>query len=95
MAIGSPAWAIIWDFAEDLLGIPATRGVVCLRFCEGHELRDGQIVSSYIFVDFLDLMRQAGYWPLAPSLGAEMRWMPPRTLDGVILSAAGRSALAA
>ena len=73
------------SFAEDLLGIPATRGVVCLRFCEGHELRDGQIVSSYIFLDFLDLMRQAGYWPLAPSLGAEMRWMPPRTLDGVIL----------
>ena len=31
-------------------------------------------------------MRQAGYFPLAPSLGSEMRWMPPRTLDGVILT---------
>ncbi len=73
-------------FAQDLLGISATRGVVHLRFCEGHELSAGKIVKSYLFLDFLDLMRQAGYWPLAPSLGREMRWMPPRTLDGVILS---------
>ena len=73
-------------FERDLLGIPATRGAVCLRYCEGHELRDGKIVRSYIFLDFLDLMRQAGYFPLAPSLGTEMRWLPPRTLDGVILS---------
>ena len=73
-------------FAQDLLGIPATRGVVHLRFCEGHELSAGKIVKSYLFLDFLDLMRQAGYWPLAPSLGREMRWMPPRTLDGVMLS---------
>ncbi|MDE2855454.1 MAG: ester cyclase [Chloroflexota bacterium] len=73
------------NFAEDLLGIPATRGLVHLRFCEGHELRDGRIVTSYIFLDLLDLMRQAGYWPIAPSLGSEIRWMPPRTLDGVIL----------
>ena len=75
------------SFERDLLGIPATRGVVSLRYCEGHELRDGKIVTSYVFIDFLDLMRQAGYFPIAPSLGREMRWMPPRTLDGVILSA--------
>jgi len=74
------------NFAHDLLGIPATRGVVHLRFCEGHELRDDRIVTSYIFLDVLDLMRQAGYWPLAPSLGSEIRWLPPRTLDGLILS---------
>ena len=74
------------NFERDLLGIPATRGAVCLRYCEGHELRAGKIVQSYLFLDFLDLMRQAGYWPLAPSLGREMRWLPPRTLDGVILT---------
>ena len=74
------------NFEHDLLGIPATRGVVHLRFCEAHELREGAIVTSYIFLDFLDLIRQAGYWPLAPSLGREIRWMPPRTLDGVILT---------
>jgi predicted ester cyclase len=74
------------NFAHDLLGIPATRGVVHLRFCEGHELHQGRIVTSYIFLDFLDLMRQAGYWPIAPSLGSEIRWLPPRTLDGLILT---------
>ena len=73
-------------FAADWLGIPATRGVVHLRYCEAHEIRDGIIQQSYIFLDALDLMRQAGYWPLAPSLGTEMRWMTPATLDGLILS---------
>lgn len=74
------------SFERDLLGIPATRGAVCLRYCEGHELRDGKIVTSFLFLDFLDLMRQAGYFPIAPSLGCEMRWLPPRTLDGVIVT---------
>ena len=74
------------SFERDLLGIPATRGAVCLRYCEGHELRGGQIVKSYLFLDFLDLMRQTGYFPLAPSLGCEMRWLPPRSLDGILLS---------
>lgn len=74
------------SFESDLLGIPATRGVVSLRFCEGHELREGKIETSYLFIDFLDLMRQAGYFPIAESLGREMQWLPPRTLDGVILS---------
>ena len=73
------------NFEADLLGIPATRGVVCLRFCEGHEMQDGVIERSYLFIDFLDLMRQAGFVPTAPSLGSDMRWMPPKTLDGVIL----------
>ena len=73
-------------FDRDLLGIPATRGAVCLRYCEGHQLSDGKIVRSYLFLDLLDLMRQAGYWPIAPSLGCEMRWLPPRTLDGVVLT---------
>ena len=78
---------LMGTFEQDWLGIPATRGVVSVRYCEGHELRGGQIAASYIFLDFLDLMRQAGYFPIAESLGTEMRWMPPRTLDGVILTA--------
>lgn len=76
----------VGTFEHDWLGIPATGGVVAVRFAEGHELRQGKIAASYVFIDFLDLMRQAGYWPLAPSLGQEMRWLPPATHDGVILS---------
>lgn len=74
-------------FENDWLGIPATRGVVTVRYAEGHELRDGKIATSYVFIDWLDLMRQIGFWPLAPSLGREMMWLPPMTQDGVILKA--------
>lgn len=77
---------IVGTFAQDWLGIPAARGVVSVRYAEGHELRDGKITTSYLFIDFLDLMRQAGYWPIAPSLGSEMRWLPPMTHDGIVLT---------
>lgn len=76
----------VGTFARDWLGIPATGGVVAVRYGEGHALRDNRIETSYIFIDFLDLMRQAGCWPVAPSRGREMRWLPPRTHDGVILT---------
>lgn len=76
----------VGTFEHDWQGIPATRGVVAVRYAEGHELRDGKIADSYVFLDWLDLMRQAGYWPIAPSLGREMQWLPPMTHDGVILS---------
>jgi predicted ester cyclase len=73
-------------FENDWLGIPPSHNVVTVRYAEGHELRDGRIARSYVFIDLLDLMRQVCYWPIAPSLGREMRWLPPRTHDGVILS---------
>ncbi|MCY4146428.1 MAG: ester cyclase [Chloroflexi bacterium] len=73
-------------FADDWLGIPSTRGVAQLRYCEAHNLRNDKITASYIFLDALDLMRQAGYFPIAPSLGREMAWLPPRTLNGIVLS---------
>lgn len=76
----------VGTFENDWLGIPATGQVVVVRFAEGHELQDGQISKSYIFIDFLDLMRQVGYWPIAPSLGREMQWLSPMTHDGVILT---------
>lgn len=76
----------VGTFQNDWLGIPATDGVVAVRYAEGHVLREGKIAESYIFVDFLDLMLQVGYWPIAPSLGREMQWLSPMTHDGVILT---------
>ncbi len=75
----------VGTFTNDWLGIPATGGVVAVRYAEAHELVAGKIAVSYVFIDFLDLMRQAGYWPIAPSLGRELQWLAPRTHDGVIL----------
>lgn len=70
-------------FAADWLGIPATGGVVTLRYGEFHRLVDGLAVESYVILDLPDLMRQAGVWPLAPPLGAPDRVPGPSTHDGV------------
>ena len=74
-------------FAADWFGIPATRQPLVARYCEAHELAAGQIRRSWVYLDYLDIMRQAGYWPLAPSLGEEGAWLGPLTNDGVILTA--------
>ena len=65
--------------------IPATQGVVQLRYCEVHYLQGARIAHSYVLWDLLDLMRQCGVWPLVPSLGAEGQWLGPATGDGVRL----------
>ncbi|MDH3747600.1 MAG: ester cyclase [Gammaproteobacteria bacterium] len=70
-------------FSNALFDIPATHENVQLRYCEVHEIVDGRISQSYVLVDLLDLMRQAGCWPIAPSLGAEGKWPDPATSNGV------------
>ncbi len=70
-------------FERDFCGIPATRGVVHVRFGEVHHVIAGKIAHTWALLDLLDLMRQAGVWPIAPSLGAEGMWPGPVTSDGV------------
>lgn len=74
-------------FRRDWLGIPATGGAAFLRYGEVHEVRDGRIVQSNCLWDVLDLIRQAGLWPLSPSLGAEGMWPGPITGDGIVMTA--------
>ncbi len=76
----------VGTFAGDWLDIPPTDGVVSVRYAEAHRLSDGKIAESYVFIDWLDLLYQVGYYPIAPSLGREMRWLPPMTHDGVMLT---------
>ena len=73
-------------FRRDWLGIPATGRPVYLRYGEVHRVEGGRIVQSSCLWDVLDLIRQAGFWPLAPSLGSEGMWPAPITADGVVLS---------
>ena len=73
------------NFTSDWLGVPATHGVAHLRYGEVHELVEGRIAHTYALWDLLDLLRQAGIWPIAPSLGAEIAWPGPATADGVRL----------
>jgi predicted ester cyclase len=73
------------SFRRDWIGIPANDQVVYLRYGEVHQVVDGLIVQSTVLVDVLDLIRQAGFWPLPPSLGAEGMWAGPQSNDGIVL----------
>jgi predicted ester cyclase len=75
-------------FRSDWLTIPATGRPVFIRYGEVHEVKDGRIVQSTCLWDVLDLIRQAGLWPIAPSLGAEGMWPGPITGDGLVLAPA-------
>ena len=71
----------------DWLGIPATHKTVTLRYGEVWQIDDtGRALQANLLWDVLDVMRQAGVWPLAPSLGVEEPWQGPITADGLRLT---------
>ena len=72
-------------FRSDWLGIPSTGRPIWLRYGEFHRVRDGRIDQSTVLIDVLDVIRQAGFWPVAPSLGTEGMWPGPITGDGIVL----------
>ena len=77
---------LLGTFKEPWLGIPPTGGAVFLRYGEVHEVdAEGRIARTSLLLDVLDVMRQAGVWPLAPSLGTEEMWPAPITGDGLRL----------
>jgi predicted ester cyclase len=70
----------------DWLGIPAANKPVYLRYGEVYQIdAEGRVVMATMLWDILDLMRQAGVWPLAPMLGSAEMWPAPITADGVRL----------
>ncbi len=71
-------------FRGDWLGMPATDQVIFLRTGEFPQVADGRIVQSTVLVDILDFIRQAGFWPIAPSLGQEGPWQGPLGEDGLL-----------
>ena len=72
-------------FRHDWLTIAATGRPVYLRYGEVHRVENGKISQSTVLIDVLDVMRQAGFWPLPPSLGTEEQWPGPFTADGIVL----------
>lgn len=73
-------------FQKDWLKIPATGKPLSIRYGEVHQIEDGKIVKSHCLWDILDVMRQAGVWPIRPSTGTEGRWAGPLTGDGLRFS---------
>jgi len=73
-------------FVNDWLGIPATNEKTYVRFGQFCVLEDSRISESYLILDLLAVMRQAGFQVLPPAKGAEGgRVPPPRSSDGVQL----------
>ena len=70
-------------FAKDWLGIPATGRPTHIRYGEFSAVYDGKIILTYLILDILDVLRQAGFELVAPSLGKEIRVPGPKTGDGV------------
>lgn len=77
---------LVGSFRRDWNGIPATDQVIYLRYGEFHQMVDGKIIQSSVLVDILDFIRQAGFWPIAPSLGQEGQWQGPRDRDGLVFA---------
>jgi predicted ester cyclase len=73
----------VGTFAADWLGIPAQGRALTIRYGEFVRLEGGRIREAYVLLDLLDVMRQAGCWPLAPPLGCAERVPGPATCDGV------------
>ncbi|MEL6549147.1 MAG: ester cyclase [Pseudomonadota bacterium] len=77
------AGTYVGTFAEDWLGIPATRRTVHMRFHEFFRLDGADIVETQFGWDIPEVMMQAGAWPLAPSLGRDWCVPGPATCDGI------------
>jgi predicted ester cyclase len=73
-------------FRHSWATIPATGQPTYLRYGEVHRIVEGKIAESTVLIDVLDVIRQAGFWPIAPSLGTEEQWPCPIIADGVLLS---------
>lgn len=70
-------------FTHPWLGIPATGRPIHIKYGEFSALYDGKIVLTYIILDVLDVLRQAGFELIRPGLGKEGPVPGPKTLDGV------------
>ncbi|SNR66723.1 ester cyclase [Halorubrum vacuolatum] len=75
---------LVGTFENDWLEIPATGQATWLRYGEFHRMEDGMIVETRLLIDFLDLLRQAGY-RFFPSLAPETLIPGPATQDGLLL----------
>lgn len=75
-------------FTRDWLGIPATGGVLNIRYGEFSRMEAGRVCEVYLILDILDVMRQANCWPsqLPIGRGVNDRVPGPATRDGVVLT---------
>lgn len=71
-------------FDRHWLGIPATGKAIMIRYAEFHQIAEGKIVQTALFLDILSVMYQAGVYPLPPMTAAPLINPSPRTQDGLL-----------
>jgi len=74
----------VGNFTEPLFGISPSDRLTFLRSGEFYRIEDGRIAEAKLIIDFLDLLRQAGRFPLPEELGTEMLFPGPATHDGIL-----------
>ncbi len=86
-------------FDRPWLGIPPTRRITMLRYCEFNKVEGGKITETAMFFDIPHLMMQAGLRPFPPQTAAQLVQPGPMTHDGLLYDAQdpaeGRKTLAA
>lgn len=74
-------------FTSEWLGIPPTGRPAHIHFGEHCRMQDGLIIESYLILDIISVMRQAGFHVLPPARGAEGgKFIPPPAGDGLQLT---------
>ncbi|MEL7230240.1 MAG: ester cyclase, partial [Pseudomonadota bacterium] len=73
----------VGTFSNAFLDIPPTGHLAHMRFHEFFRVVGGRVVEIQMIWDLPELMRQAGVWPLSPSLGREWCVPGPATQDGL------------
>ena len=69
---------VMGTFDAPWIGIRPTNGLTFLRFGFAAIVRDGKIAKAYVLLDILDVMRQAGFYPLREMPGSAEAWpFPP------------------
>ena len=70
---------VMGTFDEPWIGIPPTKGLTFLRFGFAAIMREGKIAKAYVLLDVIDVMRQAGFYPLREMPGSAEAWpFPPQ-----------------
>ncbi|QXT39416.1 ester cyclase [Gymnodinialimonas ceratoperidinii] len=71
-------------FTAPLWGVPPSGKLVYLRIGEFWRVESGKIAEARLIVDLLDLIHQAGHWPLDEAhYGAPIIFPAPETQDGL------------
>jgi predicted ester cyclase len=78
-------------FVNDWLSIPASGEDVSIRWGELCCVEDGRITETFILLDIVDLLRQAGFDVLPPSRGKDGIYPPPRQDNAVYLASQSAS----